>query len=1062
MSKRMMRFIGTSILLLCNLWVFAQVKTITGTVVDADTQTPISGVSVQIKDTQSGVQTDQRGAFSIEVDPGRILTFSNVGYHPYEVRISNQTTLKVTLQASDQALDEVLVVAYGTSTKGTFTGSAEVVKSDAIKDNPNPSFEQALNGKVAGLQVTSSSGQAGAASTMRIRGIGSMNASNSPLFVVDGVPIISGNVGQISDYISGSGSNVLSTLNPNDIESITVLKDAAASSLYGSRAANGVVIITTKKGKLGKPKVDFKTSIALTPSWATDNWEIAGPQDQINTLYRILHDARTSGGDSDTDANQWVLNRFNTNFGKHGYEFSTGGTGLYENVNIKGRTDGVENRDGQFFDWEDALFQTGIYQTNDISISGATENTNYYSSLSYTKDKSRMIENEYDRYSGRINLTQKIGKYLEFGSNIHIAKTNTIGINDTRNLGTNYLFQTRNLLWPFYWPTDYKTGEEWTPRYGSLAYNALYFNKHRDNNAGIRKISAIESLNLTLLPELNIKTIFSYDETESKDMVYYGALHYSGSTDNGVVHEMSTNNTKLVSSTTANYQKTFNESHNLSALLGFEAEKNTSDFIRATGKNLPSSALPTVSTAGELDANAYSWGNSLLSVISRLEYNYQNKYFGSASFRRDGSSQLGPDVRWGNFWSVAGSWRLSEEAFLKDEAAVDDLKLRVSYGVNGTLPSSDYGWRFLMAYTHKYMEQPGAGISNIPDPNLTWETNYNTNVGLDFSFFSGKLFGSADYFNRNSENLLQNVPISTVTGFGSTLKNVGEINNKGFEFQIGSTLLEQGDWKWSASLNGAFLKSKVIKLYKDQGEDKGQDIIWNDPTGGDARTRYIYQEGQSTLAFYGIEWAGVDRETGKNLWYTNNPDVTADKQVDSRDATFDYTKASRIIIGDGNAKMYGGLSTDVQYKDFSLGLNFIYKVGGQLYDAASRDVADDGYYWERIRSAHFIENTWTEDNMDAELPRVSGQDWEDVNQVSSRHLYDASFLRLKNLTLAYQVPTGVLNKMGVAGARIYFNGTNLLTFSKYKNADPEVGNYSTRGWETPYGKVYTFGLEFSF
>src|SRR5699024_10130790 len=388
MSKRMMKFIGTSILFLCNLWVFAQVKTITGTVVDADTQTPISGVSVQIKDTQSGVQTDQRGVFSIEVEPGRILTFSNVGYHHYEVRISNQTSLEITLQASDQALDEVLVVAYDTSTKGTFTGSAEVVKSDAIKDNPNPSFEQALNGTVAGLQVTSSSGQAGAASTMRIRGIGSMNASNSPLFVVDGVPIISGNVGQISDYISGSGSNVLSTLNPNDIESITVLKDAAASSLYGSRAANGVVIITTKKGKLGKPKVDFKTSIALTPSWATDNWETAGPQDQINTLYRILHDARTSGGDSDTDANQWVLNRFNTNFGKHGYEFSTGGTGLYENVNIKGRTDGVENRDGQFFDWEDALFQTGIYQTNDISISGATENTNYYSSLSYTKDKS--------------------------------------------------------------------------------------------------------------------------------------------------------------------------------------------------------------------------------------------------------------------------------------------------------------------------------------------------------------------------------------------------------------------------------------------------------------------------------------------------------------------------------------------------------------------------------------------------------------------------------------------------------------------------------------------------
>src|SRR5699024_7824131 len=401
-------------------------------------------------------------------------------------------------------------------------------------------------------------------------------------------PVNSGASRQMTDHISGSGNNVMSTLNPNDIESITVLKDAAASSLYGSRAANGVIIVSTKKGKLGKPKIDFRSSVGLTPSWATDNWEIGNPQEQINILYRILHDSRTSSGESDKDANDWVLNRFNNNFGQHGYAFSTDGAGLYENVNVSGLTDGIENREGKYFDWEDALFRTGIYQTNDLAVSGATENTNYYSSLSYTQDKSRMIENDYNRINGRLNLNQSIGKYIEFGSNINVAKTKTVGLNDTRNLGTNYLFQTRNLLWPFYWPTDYKTGEEWSPRYGSLAYNPLYFNKEWENSANTRKLSAIESLTLKILSELNVKTIFSYDNTETKDHIYYSPLHYNGSTRNGEVNDISTNYTKLVSSTTANYHNTFNEAHDLDILVGFEAEKNNTDFIRATGKDLPS------------------------------------------------------------------------------------------------------------------------------------------------------------------------------------------------------------------------------------------------------------------------------------------------------------------------------------------------------------------------------------------------------------------------------------------------------------------------------------------
>ncbi|WP_244525795.1 SusC/RagA family TonB-linked outer membrane protein [Sphingobacterium wenxiniae] len=1040
----------------------AQQMSVAGKVTDSEGK-PISGVTLTIKGTSQGTSTNESGLFTLNANSNATLIISAVGYQTQEIPLAGRNTLNIALKTDERGIDEVMVVAYGTATRASFTGSAATVSSQEIKDNPKPSFQEALIGKVPGLQVTTTSGQAGATPEIRIRGIGSMNASNSPLYVIDGVPVISGSVGQMSDYVSGSSNNVLATLNPNDIESVTVLKDAAASALYGSRAANGVIIVTTKQGKQGKPKIDLRSSISMTPSWATDNWEVAGPQEQINTLYRILHDSRTSSGQSDEAANQWVLNRFNNNFGRHGYEFSTNGPGLYENVNIKGRTDGIENRDGRYFDWDNALFRTGIFQTNDLSVSGATETTRYYTSLGYTQDKSRMIQNDYNRIGGRVNLTQKIGKYLEFGSNVSLAHQKTIGLNDTRNTGTNYLMQTRNLLWPFYWPTDYKTGDEYSARYGSLAYNPLYYNKEWENAAKSRKISAVESLTLRLLPELSIKTIFSYDDTETKDHLYYSAKHYTGQSTNGVVHEMSTNTMKMVSSTTANYNKTF-QSHNIDALVGFEAEKNNTEFIRATGRNLPSSALHTVATAGELEASAYSWGNNMMSVLSRLQYNYNEKYYASASFRRDGSSRLGPENRWGNFWSIAGSWRLNNEAFLKEITAIDDLRIKASYGVNGTLPTSNFGWRAMTSYTNRYMEQAGGGLSNVADPSLTWETNYQTNIGVEFGLFANKLFGSVEYFNRDSKNLLQNVPISTITGFSSTLKNVGQINNKGWEFLIGSDIIKKNDWRWSASLNGTFLSSKVVKLYAAEGEEQGQDIIWNDPTGGDARTRFIYREGESTLAFFGIEWAGVDQTNGKNMWFVNNPDDPTDGDflIDGRGVSLDYRKAQRVIMGDANPKMYGGINTDVEYKGISVGLNFIYKIGGKLYDASSRDVADDGYYWERIRSQYFIDETWTDIKESGSLPKVSGQDLEDVNQVSSRHLYDASFLRLRNISLAYRIPASFTKKAGINSARIYFNGANLLTFSKYKHADPEVNNYGTRGWETPMGKTYTFGLEFSF
>jgi TonB-linked SusC/RagA family outer membrane protein len=1043
-------------LLSCCLASYAQTS-IRGTVTSQASKTPMAGVTVQVKGTKTTVATHNDGSYTISAPANATtLVFQFVGYKTQEVAIGGRSNIIIELEETSQALNDVMVVAYGPTKKSSYTGAAKVINQDDIKDVPATSFQNALIGRAAGLQVTNTSGEAGATPSIRIRGIGSMNASNEPLYVIDGVPVISGDQGTLSGSYIGS-NNVMNTLNPADIETLTILKDAAASSLYGSRAANGVIVITTKKGKKGKPAVHLSSSIGFTPSWATDNYETSGIQEQTNMLYRILYDNKTSAGQTAAQANAYALSQLNTKFNKHGYKFATAGTALSDNVNITGMTDGLVNREGSYFDWDDAYFQTGIYSATDLSVSGGDQNTTYYTSLNYTKDQNRISINKFDRIAGRMNISQKVGKLLEFTTNVGIARNSQTGFNDTRNTGANYFFQVRNLLWGFYWPTDYKTGQPFTARFGSLAQNNVYYNDQWDNESITKRFSVNETVSLNILPELNVKSVFSFDNSEIKDHLYYSAIHYNGSATNGYINETSTNITKLVSSTTANWVKQFGQ-HGFTLLGGFEVEKNNTDFQSSTGTNLPSSALSTLSPAGAFTASGYNYGNSIVSLLSRLEYNYKQKYYLSGSFRRDGSSKLAPETRYGNFWSVAGSWKISNEHFMQNMSAISNLRLRASYGINGTLPSQNYGWRSLTNYTLRYNGNAGGYLSTNANPDLTWETNYTTNIGLEFGLFNQRLTGSIEYFNRDSKNLLQDVPISTTTGFSSALANVGEINNSGIELELGYNIINKKDLRWNLSLNASFIKSKVTKLYG------GRDIIWSDPTGGDARAQFIYREGSPTLSFYGYEWAGVDAKNGNNVWYVNNPadSKAGDFLYNGRGATYSFGKANYKINGNALPDVYGGVNTDVTYKNFTLDLNFIYKLGGDMYDGAYKDVSDDGYYWERIREKSVYSNMWTPENTSGTLPLLRGTDLTDPMQQSTRQMHSASFLRLKNINLSYNLPTSLIRKIGLTNARVFFNGTNLLTVSKYKIADPEVNNYGTRGWETPNAKVYTFGIDVNF
>ncbi len=1039
---------------LCSTYMLAQTK-VTGTVTSADDGQPIPFCNLQVKGTSTGEYTDENGKYSIIVPQDGVLIFSTIGFVAQEIPVSGRAVINVALKTDAIALDETIVVAYGTAKRGTYTGAASLVKNDAIKDMPATSFENALSGKVAGLQITQSSGQAGSVSNIRIRGIGSMNASNEPLYVIDGVPMSSGNVGQMSDYII-STNNIMSLLNPNDIESVTVLKDAAASALYGSRAANGVIMITTKKGRIGKPTVTLKASVGFTPSWATKNYEIASVEDNVAMLYEIFHDSETATGHPDSEGNAFALSKLNKAFGKHGYKFTTDGTGRYAPITI-GVLEGAEDRLNNYYNWEDALFKTAVFQSYDLSVSGGSEQTSYYSSIAYTKDKGRAIDNKLSRISGRLNLNQKVGKYVEFMTNVNLANMDKSGYNDTRSLGSNYFMQTRNLLWGLYHPTDYKTGEPFTDRYGSLAYNSLYYRNEWDNKASTFKVQASEAITVKILPELIAKTIFSYDYTNTLDHIYYSRQHFN-SPSIGEVTELATKSSKWVSSTTVNYNKEFAKKHNVNLLVGFEAEENKTVYQRAAGSILPSSSLHTVSTAGSLNASGYFWGNTMVSVLSKAEYNYDGRYFVSGSYRRDGSSKLGPDSRWGNFWSVAGSWKINNENFLRGVDAISNLRVRASYGVNGTLPTNNYGWRNLISYSTKYMGQPGASVSTLADKDLSWETNYTTNIALEFGLWDQRLYGTVEYFNRDSKDLLQDVPISTVTGFGSTLRNIGKINNRGLEVELGGDIIRNKDLVWDVSLTATFLKSEVKTLYG------GEDIVWNDPTGGDNRALFIYREGEQVLSFYGKEWGGVDPANGKNVWIVNDEKdpMKGDFVYNGKGATYNYKAANQKIIGTATPKVYGGFNTSVTWKGLSLGLNFIYKLGAKLYDGAEKDIDDDGYYWERIRSANVAKNRWITPGQSTNIPRLSGLDLRDPMESSTRHLHAGDFLRLKTISLGYTLPRNIVSKIGLSNARVYFNGTNLLTWAAYKEVDPEVNTYGTRGWETPFGKTYTFGVELSF
>lgn len=989
-----------------------QKSNLKGKIVDV-TGEGIPGANVVIKGTQKGAITDMDGNFAIEANHDQPVTLivSFIGYEKQEVKASPSKNVKVTLKEDANALEEVVVTGYGTFKKSAYAGSASIVKSDAVKDVPNISFQQMLEGSTPGVSVTAGSGIPGSSTSIRIRGMGSFNASNSPLYVVDGIPVLSGDIGASG---SDSGLDVMTTLNTSDIESVTVIKDAAAASLYGSRAANGVVIITTKQGKSGKPIFSLKADWGFS-DFAMDFREMMGGQERRDLIHEgLCNYALTSKEMTDTEASAYA----DANIDE------------YAPIPWCG-----------FVDWNKHMFQTGRRDNYELSISGGQDKLKYYTSIGYMSQEGVSIGSGIDRISGRLNVDYQMADWMTLGAKILFSTVNQ----DTYSEGTGYtapIYSTRNGVTPSdaIWNED----GSWNRDLIKLSdRNPLLSSKYNyKREAATRSFNTVYA-SFKLYKELKLNTTFSYDFVLNKSRGWKDPRTSDGDDDNGRFSKDYNDKDKMVWSTTLAYQKTFAKHHNVDVLAGYEIDNQNSDGLGSTISNFARADKVEINNGVKYESMGGS--NSctrIVSYLTRLNYDYASKYYAGASWRTDGSSRLARENRWGNFWSLSGAWRVSSEKFMKPTASwLTDLKLRASYGVNGTLPSTYYGYLGLSSLTSNYNNNPGISQTQLENKDLSWETNYNFNSGLDISLWN-RFNITLEYYQRTTKNLLYARPISVSTGFTSYLSNIGKLSNKGVELEIQSKNISTKDFNWTTSLNLGHNRNKILRL----------DGVLNQVISG----VQIHKVGKSYSTYYLREFAGIDPTDGAPQYYTNT--VNADGSLD-KTVTKDGRKAKEIEMQGADPTLTGGLSNNLRYKWFDLGFNLNFSLGGWSYDdgAYKLEHGGDG----KLNIPIYYRERWQKEGDQTSIERfIVGRSTSMTDYATDRRLHSQNFLRLKSLTFGASLPKQWTQKLGIDAVRLFASGNNLLTWAAYSYYDPEAG--SSVEFDTPPLRNITFGLEVKF
>ncbi len=1043
--KKAKLFLGVLSLFLA-VSVSAQNLTVTGTITDASTGEGIPFASVMVKGTLTGASSDAYGVYSISAPSSATLQFSAVGYTSKDVAVAGKSTVNVVLDVDAEFLDETIVVAYGTATKSSFTGSAAMVKSETIEKRVSTNVTNALAGTTPGVQMISSSGDpASNGSSIRIRGIGSMSASSAPLYVVDGMPYN----GSISD------------INPNDVESISVLKDASASAIYGARGANGVVLITTKKANNNTPNVKFDAKWGSNSRLIPQYDVISDPAEYYETWYKLLYNksyyAGKSVAESYADADKNLYDRNNGGLGYKVYTVPEGQNLIGRNFKINpNATLGYD--DGTYYytpdNWYDEAFHNSFRQEYNVSASGNKDGLSYYGSVGYLNDGGIINNSNYKRYTARINADYQAKSWLKFSTNISYAHSDYSSPGSYGYGSSGNIFYIANMIGPIYPLYVRASGtHEIIEENGVKKYDAnntnfkrpsIVGNAVRDNELDLNQyytdvITGKWGVVVTPFKGFDLSANIGVMSDNTRYNGYSSPFGSSSSTD-GYVAVSSSRAFTVNNQYLASYKTDFGGSkHHFDVLVGFEMYKLLSQSLSGANDHMFNPYIGELNNAdGTKSKSVASSSTSYLTegILSRAQYDYDGRYFISASFRRDASSRFAPGHRWGNFGSIGGAWLVSKENFMSDVDWVDMLKFKASYGVQGNDNLGSY-FPYTDQYSHSYNEETGEYSLNLEykgNEDLTWESSHSFNVGADFELFDGWFNGSVELFDRITSDLLysKDVPLSSGNPTGAIPVNVGSISNKGVELILDGGIIRTKNVNWDWNINLSHYKNTILSLDESVSEE-----------GIKGSTR-IYRVGGSLYESYVRKYAGVDHETGKALYYKKVEDEDGNWTGETT-TTSVFTEADQFECGTTLPKVYGGFGTSLRVYNFDFSVQCSFQLGGKYYDGTYQSLMlTQSSAGNNIHKD--ILNAWSEDNKDSNIPRLDGD--ATVGQTAvDRFFVSSNYLSVNNVTLGYTFPANVAKKLGLGSLRIYAAGENLAVLAARKGIDPRysmgIGSYTS-------------------
>lgn len=1027
-----------------------QRKGLTGNVKDSHGE-PVIGASIRVKDSGNGTITDYNGNFTLTDVPDKgTLIVSYIGYNAEEIAITGKNNLQIVMKENAELLDEVVVVAYGTAKKSSFTGSAEVVKQDRIEKRVVADISKALDGTVAGVQSTSGSGQPGSGASMVIRGFGSISASNAPLYVVDGTPF--------------DGS--LNTINPNDIESVTVLKDASAGALYGSRGANGVVMITTKRGG----KENNRISINLKANWgissrAIPKYETVNEAEYLELAFEAYKNELiyTEGVDPLLAGTQAIEVMRGISKGVLGYneQYNPFDMPLQELINpLTGKVD-PNARLKYHEDWKDELSNHNpLRQEYQLSVAGGNNKTQYLVSMGYLDEVGLLQATEFGRYSGRANIDSQANEWFKIGFNIAFAQTTT-NYNSASGSQVSNLWYTSQIMAPIYPVYEhnadgslkldangkkiYDYGKNRIALANSNAIALLHEDKENNtkDNLSARtyiKLSA-DNDKYGILKGFSLTANFGFDYFNTNEMSYSNpytgnAATVSGSLTKAVQRQLSYTFNQLIG-----YQRNFG-AHTLDIMAGHEYYELKQQFLGAQKTGFPFGGLYELSAAATLSgASSQTDKYAIESYLSRINYNFQQKYYLSASFRTDGSSRFYKDSRWGKFWSLGASWRISEENFMQSLDWINNLTLKASFGSQGNDNiGSYYAYQSLYSMGLTNASFNGASINSLENKDLRWEKNENLNIGIEARLFN-RLSITAEFFNKHTKDLLLDMPKATSTGFNAYPANVGSMRNRGVDITANVDIFNHSDFKWSLTLIGSHIRNKVLKL-----ADKPEIISGSN----------IFKEGEAVNSFYLPISAGVDPLTGNQLyWVDHDKSNNTVPRYKTDDVTL--TANSREIVGNRIPDLYGSITNDFSYKGFDLSILTTYSIGGKMLDSvygSMMNVGYKGYVWHKNALRR-----WQKPGDVTDIPKIM---WDQQLRVTDKDLISASYFAIKNITLGYTFPKKWLEKIKTDHIRVYATANNLALFSQLKGMDPQYNFTGTVGYTYTPSRTYSIGIDVKF